>query len=138
MAQHNTFCPIKSIHTSAPSSTAAGSTSNPVVVDQIVHEGSAWCIIYSDGWKEMGGYVSVSSITSYGSVDVTFNSTIDDVSVAFTSTPVYIHCTPVYTGTTSSDFALHGVESVSSTGFTYRKTYNNTALSGFYWVAKGL
>ena len=138
MAQHTTFCPVKRISTVAPSSAILESEEIPVAVDNIVHDGSDWCIIYSDGWKEMGGYKSVSSITAYGPASVTFSSTIDSVNVSFTSAPIYVHCTPVYTGTTTSDFAAYGVESVSSTGFTFRKTGNNTALTGFYWVVKGL
>ena len=138
MAQHNNFCPVKGIKSTAPTFTAVEDMGHPVVISQIVHDGSDWCIIYSDGWKEMGGYKTVSSISAYGTVEVEFSSTIDDVSVAFASTPVYVHCTPVHTGTTTSHFTPYGVESVSSTGFTYRKTFNNTNLSGFYWVAKGL
>lgn len=138
MAQHSTYCLIKGIHTAAPTSTAVEDMERPVVISQIVHDGADWCVKYSDGWKEMGGYKSVSSIAAYGTVTVTFSSTIDSVDVSFTSAPVYVHCTPVYTSTTTNDFAVYGVESVSSTGFTFRKTGNNTALTGFYWVVKGL
>ena len=136
--QHINLCPVKTLCTTEPSSTNPASIVNPVGIDAIVCDGTKWAIKYTDGWIEQGGYVPVSSIASYGTTAVTFNTLIDNVSVAFTSPPVYVHCTPVYTGTTSSDFALYGVENVSSTGFTYRKTYSNTNLSGFYWIAKGL
>ena len=138
MAQHINICPLHSICTTEPSGISSASVANPVGIDAIVSSGSNWCIKYSDGWKVMGGYKSVSSISSYGQANVDFSSTIDNVNVSFNSAPVYVHCTPVYTGTTSGNFALYGVESVSATGFTYRKCSSGTNLSGFYWTAKGI
>lgn len=138
MGQHINLCPVKSICRTSPSDVNPASKYNPVSVDAIVSDGTNWAIKYSDGWIEQGGYKAVSSIASYGTVDITFNTTIDDVDVSFSSAPVYVHCTPVYTGTTGSDFAPYGVEAVSDTGFKYRKTFSNTTLSGFYWTARGL
>ena len=138
MGQHINLCPVKSVCKTAPSATNTASKSNPVVVDTIVSDGTNWAIKYSDGWIEQGGYVVVQSIAAYGTIEVTFNTAINDVDTSFTSVPVYVHCTPVYTGVTNSAFSDYGVESVSSTGFMYRKTNNNTYLSGFYWIAKGL
>ncbi len=138
MGQHINICPIKSICTTEPSSISSTSVANPVGIDTIVSNGSNWCIKYSDGWKVMGGYKSISSISSYGSASVSFRDTIDNIDVSFNSAPVYVHCIPVHTGTTGGNFALYGVESVSSTGFTYRKCSTGTNLSGFYWVAKGI
>ena len=136
--QHINLCPVKSICKTAPSETNPASKSNPIAVDAIVSNGTNWAIKYSDGWVEQGGYVTVSSLAAYGTVEVTFNTAIDGVDTSFTSTPVYVHCTPVYTSTTGSAFSYYGVESVSSTGFVYRRTNNATTLSGFYWTAKGL
>ena len=136
--QHINLCPVKSLCKTAPSATNPASKSNPVAGDTIVVDGTNWAVKYSDGWIEQGGYVPVASIASYGTVPVTFNTTINGVDVFFSDTPIYVHCTPVYTGTTGNDFTMYGVESVSQTGFTYRKTFSNTTLSGFYWIAKGL
>ena len=139
MTQHINLCPIQSLCTTTPSGTNLASSANPVAIDTIVRDGDNWAIKYSDGWIEQGGYKTVSSISNYGEVAVTFNSSIDNENVAFTTAPNYVHCTPVYTGiTTGGEFTLYGVESVSSTGFTYRKTDRNTVLSGFYWTAKGI
>lgn len=138
MGQHINLCPVKSLCKTAPSATNPASESNPVAGDTIVVDGANWAVKYSDGWIEQGGYVPVSRIASYGTIPVTFNTTINGVDVSFSDTPIYVHCTPVYTGTTSNDFTMYGVESVSQTGFTYRKTSANTYLSGFYWIARGL
>lgn len=141
MVQHINLSPIKSLCTTAPSGTNLASASNPVGIDTIVSDGTNWAIKYSDGWIEQGGYKTVSSISAYGTVEVTFNSTVDNTNVAFSATPVYVHCTPVDTRNvsgTTANFAPYGVEGVSSTGFTYRKTFDDNSLSGFYWVAKGI
>ncbi len=138
MAQHINLCPVQSLCTIAPSPTNPASKTIPVGIETIVSDGTNWAIKYSDGWIEQGGYVPVSSIASYGTVQVTFNTTVDGVDVSFSDTPVYIHCTPVHTSTTGNDFTLYGVEGVSSAGFAYRKTAGNSYLSGFYWTAWGV
>lgn len=138
MGQHINLCPVKTLCTTAPSSTNAASIAHPITAEVIVSDGTNWAIKYSDGWIEQGGYKAVSSIASYGTVDITFNTTINNENVAFTAAPVHVHCTPVYTGTTGNDFTPYGVEAVSDTGFKYRKTFSNTTLSGFYWTARGL
>lgn len=138
MGQHINLCPIKGLTTVAPTTTNSASKTFPVAVDTIVSDGTNWCIKYSDGWIEQGGYVTVSNIAAYGAVQVAFNTTIDGVDTTFTAAPVYVHCTATYPSATGSDFAVYAVEDVSATGFTYRKTNNDTYLSGFYWTAKGI
>ncbi len=136
MPQHTSESPIGKIGTALPSAVSSASFINPVTITEVYQDGTSWYIRYSDGWIRQGGYVET-SIASYGTTAAVTYIT------PFTHEPVMIHCTPVYTGTTGSDFAKYTIEPVDSnsdltSGFVYRKATTGTNFTGFYWTAEGL
>lgn len=132
MPQHNTFNPIQNLATQI----GAATPTKPAVIIDCTYDGTSYKITYSDGWVELGGYRATPSIGSYGAAEVTFGDTSPFTNGVVAS----VKCTPVNTGNTTGATAMfsdYAVESITSSGFTYRKCSSSSALTGFYWTAKG-
>lgn len=137
--QHVVYGPVIGVTTSLISSVNVANTSNPVIISSrsiIQAEDSsssaAWCVTYTDGWMEQGGYLPSSSLTSYGSRYVGFTW-------SFSGSPVFIQCMPVTTSNTGGgDRGLYGIMSADSTGFYYCRGWSPASSIAIQWIAKGI
>jgi len=132
--QHLVYGPIIGVTTDLISSSNVITKQKPVVpLERIVSSNGSWCVRYTDGWMEQGGYEPSSSMGNYASRIVSFGW-------SFSGSPVIIDCQPFisssYTGT--GDLGTYGTFNITNTSFTYRRGFTSAAYIGFYWIAKGV
>ncbi|MBQ3350252.1 MAG: hypothetical protein IJG38_07620 [Thermoguttaceae bacterium] len=129
--QHININPIRKLSTSTPSTINQVGVLSPVTVVETYHDGNNWYRKYSDGWIEQGGYESISSMTQYGTKTITFIT-------PFQTTCLNVHCGIEISGVSGRDAGLHGIQDVSTIGFTWTNGDQATTQTGIYWTAKGI
>lgn len=123
--------PIKGFTTTAPTTTNTASIKMPITVVEESHTATGWYRKYSDGWIEQGGYITISSLSNYGSTTLTFTT-------PFTEAPLFVHCNYGISTISGQYGGMIGVQNITTTGCTIRCGYQGSNTNGAYWEAKGL